>query len=230
MRICALPSCDNSMTGKSKERKFCSPSCSAKGQVRHKRVPKYRNCALEGCDSQFEYLYVTDPKKFCSHSCAATFNNSEFPKRGTNERAACSYPTCIAEVVRPLKYCGRVHMGADRSLRLVLKWLSGEIEVSDLLKEGHPIREYLYSTQNHKCAICGMGREWNGQPLNFILDHIDGDSSDTTPGNVRLLCPNCDFQLPTSKGKNQGRGRAVRRAKRQAAARNSGNPQVSRNS
>ena len=46
---------------------------------------------------------------------------------------------------------------------------------------------------------------WNGKPLKLILDHIDGQRKNNRPGNLRLMCPNCDSQLPTRGGGNKGR-------------------------
>jgi hypothetical protein len=62
-----------------------------------------------------------------------------------------------------------------------------------------------------KCSICGLEDFWNNQPINMILDHIDGDSTNNTMSNLRLVCPNCDSQLPTFKSRNYGHGRAWRR-------------------
>jgi hypothetical protein len=50
-----------------------------------------------------------------------------------------------------------------------------------------------------------------GQELVLIVDHIDGDSTNNQRDNLRLLCPNCDSQLPTFKARNRGQGRAWRR-------------------
>ena len=36
----------------------------------------------------------------------------------------------------------------------------------------------------------------------FILDHIDGNASNNSRENLRLICPNCDSQLDTYKSKN----------------------------
>ena len=47
--------------------------------------------------------------------------------------------------------------------------------------------------------------------LNFVLDHIDGDASNSSKDNLRLVCPNCDSQLDTFKCRNKGNGRAYRR-------------------
>lgn len=49
------------------------------------------------------------------------------------------------------------------------------------------------------------------QELIFVLDHIDGDASNNLRVNLRLVCPNCDSQLPTYKNRNRGNGRAWRR-------------------
>jgi hypothetical protein len=50
-----------------------------------------------------------------------------------------------------------------------------------------------------------------GLPLVFVLDHVDGDASNNQCENLRLVCPNCDSQLPTFKARNRGNERAWRR-------------------
>ena len=52
---------------------------------------------------------------------------------------------------------------------------------------------------------------WNGEHLNFILDHKDGDASNNYRNNLRLICPNCDSQLPTYKSRNKNSARVYRR-------------------
>lgn len=52
------------------------------------------------------------------------------------------------------------------------------------------------------CYICGQKPFWNDKPLTMILDHIDGNSKNNCIDNLRIVCPNCDIQLPTSRGKN----------------------------
>jgi hypothetical protein len=58
---------------------------------------------------------------------------------------------------------------------------------------------------NWECRYYASPLEWNGQALLLILDHVNGNSHDNSPENLRLLCPNCDSQLPTRGGKNKGR-------------------------
>jgi len=44
-----------------------------------------------------------------------------------------------------------------------------------------------------------------------VMDHIDGNADNNSLDNFRLVCGNCDMQLPTYKNKNKGNGRAWRR-------------------
>lgn len=48
-----------------------------------------------------------------------------------------------------------------------------------------------------RCNECGIPEEWNGQPLSFHLDHINGDTADNRLENLRFLCPNCHSQTDT---------------------------------
>ena len=74
-----------------------------------------------------------------------------------------------------------------------------------------PIRKYMLEKQEHKCAICGMVDIWNNKKLQFVLDHIDGDAANSAEDNLRLICPNCDSQLPTFKSKNKHSARTARK-------------------
>jgi 5-methylcytosine-specific restriction endonuclease McrA len=77
--------------------------------------------------------------------------------------------------------------------------------------QGHFVRDYLHAEQSGCCAICGIDSNWNGVSLAMIIDHIDGDATNNSRMNLRLICPNCDSQLPTYKAKNRGNGRYYRR-------------------
>ncbi len=77
----------------------------------------------------------------------------------------------------------------------------------------HYVRLHLLAEQQGRCAICEVPGEWNNAPLALVLDHIDGDSGNNARENLRLVCPNCDTQLPTCKSRNRGRGRHTRRTR-----------------
>lgn len=76
---------------------------------------------------------------------------------------------------------------------------------------GHYMRVHIMEEQLGCCDLCGMVDEWNGSALAFVLDHIDGNASNNARQNLRLICPNCDSQLPTFKSRNRGNGRYARR-------------------
>lgn len=54
----------------------------------------------------------------------------------------------------------------------------------------------------YKCSICGQEPFWNGKELIMILDHINGYNHDNRLENLRWVCPNCNYQLDTTNGKN----------------------------
>lgn len=60
------------------------------------------------------------------------------------------------------------------------------------------------------CSFHTQPLIWNGKSLPLILDHENGNNRDNSPTNLRLICPNCDAQLPTRGGANRGRVRDLR--------------------
>jgi predicted RNA-binding Zn-ribbon protein involved in translation (DUF1610 family) len=160
-----------------------------------------------------EMLYDSNPKKcvcgkvipyskrlndYCSHSCAAkviskTRKVARYAKvykckncgalLHNQQRVCCS------------KSCLKIYKSKERHK----KFLSG-------LMKDIEIRSYFRSISEKKCTICG-GTEWNGKPIPLVVDHIDGNSDNGDPSNVRIICCNCDAQLPTYKGANVGKGR-----------------------
>jgi len=67
------------------------------------------------------------------------------------------------------------------------------------------LRKFFYRRKDvdlRHCSVCGCDDEWNGKRLVLILDHINGQNHDNRIENLRLVCPNCNSQLPTFAGRN----------------------------
>ncbi|MFJ4472509.1 HNH endonuclease signature motif containing protein [Streptomyces sp. NPDC089424] len=56
-----------------------------------------------------------------------------------------------------------------------------------------------------RCALCGGGPTWLGEPLALEVDHVDGDWRNNELGNLRLLCPNCHATTDGYRGRGKGR-------------------------
>ncbi len=145
--------------------------------------------------------YEKRQNKFCNHSHAAAYINSGQVRC---KHFACK---CCGRDIKPPneKYC-------SNKCQKEYEW---KIEKEKIAQEGKAIgrriaRRFMIDTCGCKCAICGFS-EWLDKPLVMILDHIDGNSENCSIDNYRLLCPNCDSQTSTWKGRNRGNGRAWRR-------------------
>ncbi len=119
-----------------------------------------------------------------------------------------SCPVAGASLAR--SYCSNRCQRALERRRNTERWLAtGVAFVGN--RPDHYVRVHIAEEQGGVCALCGIGQVWRDAELRFVLDHVDGDSTNNRRDNLRLVCPNCDSQLPTYKSRNRGRGRHLRR-------------------
>jgi hypothetical protein len=69
---------------------------------------------------------------------------------------------------------------------------------------GVVLKKYLIEKHGEQCVECGQTSTHNNKPLMLQLDHIDGDSDNNYPRNLRLLCPNCHSQTENFGSKGKG--------------------------
>ena len=148
--------------------------------------------------------YKSRRNTYCNHSCAASTNNTGVSRHSRHANNKCL--RCGKPAPRSNKYCGSDCFNSHKWELRVEAIESGEFMLTH--KEGtiRPvIKRYLLETTGNICSICGTS-EWMGQPVPLICDHIDGNADNNELSNFRLVCGNCDMQLPTFAGRNVGNG------------------------
>jgi len=137
-------------------------------------------------------------KKFCSKSCAATYNNKKYPKRVRNPKNTCidcgSYPvwregarcsTCRSKHAK--------HLRETRTVSYYENWNGRPYD--DIRKQARTLMNELGVEK--KCAICGYD-------FYVELCHIKSISSFdpqtvisvvNDPSNLIYLCPNHHKEL-----------------------------------
>jgi len=174
---------------------------------KQKRIEEYYNnpktCLF--CKTPIPYE-LKSANKYCSHSCAAKYNNAIRGFKAKERLPHCLY--CGNKTKKgSSKYCSN-RCQANHRWFVDKQTIVEQQKVTGIVQA----RRYLKETQGCKCAMpdCGI-TEWRGQPVLLICDHINGNSEDWTLPNLRLICSNCDAQTPFYKARNKGNGRHSRR-------------------
>ena len=183
-------------------RKRMIAGCKKAGDIIAKRKlereKKYNESAKKCLRAECENLILYDKRnnKFCTKSCSATHNNKKRDSRKpclNCENLTNNYKFCT-------KKCETKHKREQRHR---------QIEKTGIAT-GVSAKPYLIETRGHRCEICGI-EKWRGLSVPLVRDHINGNADDNSVKNQRLICHNCDAQLPTFAGRNYGNGRAERR-------------------
>lgn len=178
-----------------------------KCNIREKPKKYCANCEKE--------ITSKDGKKFCSKSCSASFNNRHRPQSQPKPQekdknlppAKKQCLSCGKENVGYAKYCNNQCQADYRRKKIFQK-----IEEGDTSLNTRQYKAYLINLYGEKCMECGWC-ETNpaSGKIPIDLEHIDGDSTNNSLDNLKLLCPNCHSLTPTYKSLNKGKGRAARR-------------------
>jgi hypothetical protein len=142
---------------------------------------------------------MTRNPKFCSRNCAAKLNGKLYPKKtkGIIETYFCILCTTIVPTSTQ-KFCRACRRVRKSNPLEVMLTENSKFDATHLKRR--LIREGILE---NNCSICSLGSPWEGKELVFIIDHINGIHSDNSLINLRLVCPNCNSQLPTFAGKNR---------------------------
>lgn len=170
--------------------------------------------------------------RFCSSSCAAKFNNSRRDrsymtvdvKQKISDGVRRHHGLDPRPVLRYCKFCGKPLSSDNQyfcsnSCQANYTWNMKKAEIektgqfpatSHSETDRKAARRYIEETVGHKCAICGITK-WNDKETPLVVDHIDGNAMNHSVSNLRLVCPNCDAQLPTFKNRPHEAHREFRR-------------------
>lgn len=116
------------------------------------------------------------------------------------------------------KFCNNVCHGAYRKANILKEWLDGTY----FNKKGVPpsvAKKWISEQQGHACLLCGI-KDWQGKPIVFQFDHLDGNPDNNTKENVRMMCPNCHSQTETYGFKNKNSKFSRRNVYRRAIYKN----------
>jgi len=150
---------------------------------------------------------------FCSSRCAINDHN---PKRSKcsikshiSKQNKFECVTCLECGVKTWKLKNQTFCSLQCNINYKWKLKKKQIE-KGLIPYRPRLRKYLIEKHGKTCSICKL-TEWMEKEIPLDLDHIDGNSENNLPENLRLVCLNCHGQTPTFKGKNKGNGRKYRR-------------------
>lgn len=162
--------------------------------------------------------------KYCSVECKLLDSKNVWPNGHkkharpdideTRFRNIVENSLTIQEVCNELNVARHVVKKMIGELEVSVKHMTnakGRVQAQEVMlslgdtKRNEAVKKYIFAHKllAEECSICGQGKIWMGNPLTLELDHIDGNPLDNRIENLRILCPNCHTQAPTSKGKRR---------------------------
>lgn len=94
--------------------------------------------------------------------------------------------------------------GWSKGVQFHARRISAEAVFAKTNTQAKQLRRALFEIGRvYECVWCGIEAMWNGKPLVIQIDHIDGNTENNNPDNLRFLCPNCHSQTENFGRKNK---------------------------
>jgi hypothetical protein len=150
----------------------------------------------KNCESVISYEKRRN--NFCSHSCAASYNNIGNRKHGKSKSNCVICGNQLSQ-----SNCVHCKSGSCTTIYAMNEHIKTGFDFKHKIGK-MLIRKYYIVLRGHKCEECELS-EWRNKPIPLELHHNDGDANNNTPENVKLMCRNCYAQTDTFCGKNKGK-------------------------
>ena len=149
------------------------------------------------CGKEFD-----SAQKYGGHK--GSHNRTESFKIG-RKKSHCVY-NCLYCNKESYQKRSKINKYCSHDCQARFKWENSTLSIIESGKCHHSrtLRKYLIYKFGEKCSECGQLPIHNNKPLTLQLDHLDGNSDNNFPKNIRLLCPNCHTQTSTYGSKGHG--------------------------
>ena len=193
------------------KRKFCSQSCSATFNNANKKTGIGSVSEEDKRDRWSGYKYPgksesydksKEPKKYVSKR--RTNKPKKYPKKQKINIVQCKW--CHGKYnKRESDFCSPTCKATQEVEFLIDAWLAGDNSAVTRVsgKLSPRIINWIKKQVDYRCEECGS-REFHpldGNPA-VQVDHIDGNSKNQDPSNLRVLCPMCHWRTDTYCGRN----------------------------
>lgn len=168
---------------------------------------------------------ITGKRKFCNHSCAASYNNlgiirNEIGYNGApieNFKEKKEKNEYCLNCGKPLNNKRNTFCSKDCEIEYkyknnIQKWKNGTLSGCDKNGEiSNFVKKYILIKHNFSCQKCGFNtpNPFTNESI-LQIHHIDGNCRNNNEENLELLCPNCHALTENFGRRNEKSGRTNR--------------------